>query len=149
MNAQHTANNVLIDLHTESQRDLLSNAGTTPAGIAPFHCHHRLDEVFVGSLRARPTAVPGRKQHSVLSLAQHTVETQQSGGLQNDGGTKDTCRAQEQRAQAGDDPIRGAQVGGTLAPAIEDEQLMPDSTDSATTERIPPGLASRARVTIR
>jgi hypothetical protein len=51
---------------------------------------------------------------------------QQSGGLQNDGGTKDTCRAHEQRTQARDDPIRGTQVGGALAAAIEDEQLMPD-----------------------
>src|SRR4029453_15856603 len=51
---------------------------------------------------------------------------QQSGRLQNDGGTNDTCRAQEQGAHAGDDPIRGTQVGRTLAPAIEDEQLMPD-----------------------
>ena len=49
MNAQHTADNVLIDLHTESQRDLLSNGGTTPAGIPPFDCHDGLDEVFVGS----------------------------------------------------------------------------------------------------
>jgi hypothetical protein len=126
MNAQHTADNVLIDLHTESQRDLLRNAGTTPAGITPFRCHDGLDEVFVGSLRARPTAVPGRKQHAVLSFAQHTVEMQQRGRLQNDGGTNDTCRAHEQGAQAGDDPIRGTQVGRTLAPAIEDEQLMPD-----------------------
>jgi hypothetical protein len=126
MNAQHTADNVLIDLHTESQRDLLSNPGTTPAGITPFRCHDGLDEVFVGSLRARPTAVSGRKQHAVLSFAQHTVEMQQRGRLQNDGGTNDTCRAHEQGAQAGDDPIRGTQVGRTLAPAIEDEQLMPD-----------------------
>jgi hypothetical protein len=51
---------------------------------------------------------------------------QQSGRLQNDGGTKDTCRAHGPRAQAGDDPIRGTQVGGTLAPAMEDQQLMPD-----------------------
>src|SRR5215472_19224898 len=63
MNAQHAADNVLIDLHTKSQRDLLSNAGTTPAGVTPFHCHYGLDEVFVGSLRARPTAAPRRKQH--------------------------------------------------------------------------------------
>jgi hypothetical protein len=126
MNAQHTSDNVLIDLHTESQRDLLSSAGTTPAGITPFHCHDGLDEVFVGSLRARPTAARRRKQHAVLSLAQHTVEMQQSGRLQNNGGTNDTCRAHEQRAQAGDDPIRGTQVGRTSAPAIEDEQLMPD-----------------------
>jgi hypothetical protein len=51
---------------------------------------------------------------------------QQIGRLQNDGGTKYTCRAHEQRAQAGDDPIRGTQIGRTLAPAIEDEQLMTD-----------------------
>jgi hypothetical protein len=126
MNAQHTADNVLIDLHTKSQRDLLSNAGTTPAGITAFHCHDGLDEVFVGSLRARPTAALRRKQHAVLSLAQDTVEMQQSGRLQNDGGTKDTFRAHEQGAQASDDPIRGTQVGRTLAPAIENEQLMPD-----------------------
>jgi hypothetical protein len=30
------------------------------------------------------------------------------------------------RAQASDDPIRGRQVGRTLAPAMKDEQLMPD-----------------------
>jgi len=123
MNSQHTAYNVL---HTKSQRDLLRNARTTPAGITPFHCHDGLAEVLVGSLRARPTAVPRRKQHAVLSFAQHTVEMQQSGRLQNDGVTKDTCRAHEQRAQVGDDPIRGTQVGCTLAPTMEDQQLMPD-----------------------
>src|SRR5215831_13415847 len=79
--------------------------GTTPARIPPFHCHDGLDEVFVGSLRARATAVPGRKQHAVLSIAQQTVEMQQSGRLQNDGGTKDTCRAHEHRAQGDYDPI--------------------------------------------
>jgi hypothetical protein len=30
------------------------------------------------------------------------------------------------RGQAGDDPIRGTQVGRTLAPATEDQQLMPE-----------------------
>src|SRR5215469_872225 len=44
----------------------------------------------------------------------------------NDGGTKDTCREHEQRAQTGDDPIDGRQVGCMLASAIEDQQLMPD-----------------------
>jgi len=92
MIAQHTADNVLIDLHTKSQQDLLRNAGTTPAGITPLHCHDRLAEVLVGSLRTRRTAVPRRKQHAVLSFAQHTVEMPQSGRLQNDGGTKDTGR---------------------------------------------------------
>ena len=120
MNTQHTADNVLIDLHTESQRDLLSNAGTSPAGITLFHCHDGLDEVFVGSLRARLTAVSGRKQHAVLSFLQHVVEMQQRGRLQDDGGTENACRVHEQGAQTGDDTLCGAQVGSTLATAIED-----------------------------
>jgi hypothetical protein len=107
MNAQYPANNVLIDLHTESQRDLLCNARTTPTGITSFHRDDGVDEVFVGSFRARPAAAPRRKQHTVFSFAQRPVEMEQSGRLQNDCGTKDTCRTQEQRAQAGDDPISG------------------------------------------
>ena len=55
MNAQDAANNILVDLDAESQRDLLSNAGTTPSGIAPFHCNNGVDEVFLRSLRTRPT----------------------------------------------------------------------------------------------
>ena len=51
---------------------------------------------------------------------------EQSGRLQNDGGTENACRAHEKGAQAGDDTIRGAQVGRTLAAAIKDQQLMPD-----------------------
>ena len=73
---------------------------------------------------------------------------QQSGRLQNDGGTENACRAHENSAQAADDTIRGAQVGRPLAAAIEDQQLMP-GTDPATTERSPPGLVSRATVTIK
>ena len=126
MNAQDTANNILVDLDAESQRDLLSNAGTAPAGITPFHCNDGVDEFFLRSLRARPTPALGRKQHAVLSFPQHAVEMQQSGRLQNDGGTENACRAHEKGAQTGDDPIRGAQVGRTLAAAIEDQQLMPD-----------------------
>src|SRR6516225_754060 len=34
-------------------------------------------------------------------------------------------RADENRAQPGDDPICGVQVGRTFAPAVEDRQLMP------------------------
>src|SRR5262249_24484908 len=40
--------------------------------------------------------------------------------------TEDACRAHEQDEQAGGDVIPGAQVGRTLAPAIEDQQLMAD-----------------------
>jgi hypothetical protein len=52
------------------------------------------------------------------------VEIEQSGRLQNDSGTKDARRTYEKGAQANDDPIRRAQVGGTFAAAIQDQQLM-------------------------
>jgi hypothetical protein len=126
MNAQDTANNILVDLDAESQCDLLSNAGTAPAGITPFHCDDGVDEVFVRSLRARATPALARKQHAALSFLQHTVQMQQSGRLQNDGGMENACSAHEKGAQAGDDAIRDAQVGRTLAAAIEDQQLMPE-----------------------
>ena len=48
MSAQHTADNVLIDLHTESQRDLLRNARTTPAGVTLLHGHDGLDDQKIG-----------------------------------------------------------------------------------------------------
>ena len=70
--------------------------------------------------RARLTAVSGRKQHAVLSFLQHVVEMQQRGRLQDDGGTENACRVHEQGAQTGDDTLCGAQVGSTLATAIED-----------------------------
>ena len=54
------------------------------------------------------------------------MEMQQRGRLQNDGGAENACRAHEKGAQTGDDTIRGAQIGRTLAAAIEDPQLMFD-----------------------
>jgi hypothetical protein len=66
----------------------------------------------------------GRKQDAVLSFAQQAVKMQQRGGFQNDSGTENARRADEKRAQPGEDPICGAQVGRALAPSIEDQQLM-------------------------
>jgi hypothetical protein len=61
MNAQDAANHILVDLDAESQRDLLSDAGTAPVGIPPFHRHDSVDEVFRWSFWATPTPAPGRK----------------------------------------------------------------------------------------
>ena len=51
---------------------------------------------------------------------------EESGRLQNDGGTENACRPHEKSAQGGNDTIRGTQVGSTLSTTIEDQQLMPD-----------------------
>src|SRR3954451_14483476 len=62
MNAQDATNHILVDLPAERQRDLLSNAGTTPVRVAAFHAHHGIDDVFVRSLRARAMATLGENK---------------------------------------------------------------------------------------
>ena len=68
MDSQDTPNSILVDVDAKSQRDLLSDAGTTPAGIMTFHRHDGVDEVFLRSLRAGPTPRLVRKQQAVFSL---------------------------------------------------------------------------------
>jgi hypothetical protein len=57
---------------------------------------------------------------------QNVVQVQQGAGPQTDGSTEDARRPHEQFAKAGDDAIRGTQVGSTLAATIEDQQSMPE-----------------------
>src|ERR1700756_5688880 len=109
----------------DAKRDLLSDARTAPTRITSLHGNNGIDEVFVRSLRARSTPALGRKQDTVLSFAQQAVEMQQGGRFQNHSGTENTRRAEEKCAQPGDDPICGAQVGSTFAPAIENQQWVP------------------------
>src|SRR6516165_8767930 len=78
MDAQDAANNILVDLDAESQRDLLGNAGAAPVGITPFHGNDGVDEFLLRSLRARPTPALGRKQQAVLPFFQRLVEIEQS-----------------------------------------------------------------------
>ncbi len=126
MNAQDAANNILVDLDAESQRDLLSNARTAPAGIAPFHYNNGVNEIFLRSLRTRRCLRSDENNKRYFRLLSTAVEMQQSGRLQNDGGTKSACPGHEKSAQAGDDTICSAQIGRTLSTTIQNQQLMPD-----------------------
>jgi len=118
VNAQDAANNILVDLDAESQRDLLSHAGTAPAGIAPFHGYNGVNEVFLRSLRTRALPALGRKQQAVLSFPQQAVKMEQSGRLQNDGGTENACGAHEKSAQAGDNTIQARRLGARFRPRL-------------------------------
>ncbi len=120
MNAEDVANHILVDCNAESQRDLLGDSGTTPVEITPFQFNDCVDEFFIRSFRARRTPPLARKQHAVLSFGQHVVEMQQRGWLQDDGGTQNACQVHEKGAQTDDETLCGAQVGSTLAAAIED-----------------------------
>src|SRR5215204_2202130 len=88
MNAQNASHNILVDVDAKRERDLLSNAGTTPSRVAPFHCDNRVNEIFLRALRTRPMPSLRRKQQAILPFAQRTVKMQQRGSLKNDGGTQ-------------------------------------------------------------
>jgi hypothetical protein len=110
----------LISFNAESQRDLLDDSGTTPLGITPFQFNDCVDEFLIRSFRASLMPALGRKQHAVFSFRQHAVEIQQSRRLQDDVGTQNAGRVHEKDAQTGDDTFCGAEVGRTIAAAIED-----------------------------
>ena len=57
MNAQDTAHDILVDLDAKGQPDLLGNPGTSPVGIALFHCNDGIDEFFLRTLRAASALV--------------------------------------------------------------------------------------------
>ena len=59
MNAEDTANHILVDCKAESQRDLLGDSGATPVEITPFQFNDCVDEFFIRSFRARRTAALG------------------------------------------------------------------------------------------
>src|SRR6516165_7700333 len=73
VSAQDAAHHILIDLHTESQGDLLGNARPAPTGIAPLPGHDGVDEFLVWSLRAGSTPALGRKILEVLDKVHHVV----------------------------------------------------------------------------
>ena len=75
VNAQNTANHVLVNFNPESQSDLLSDARTAPRRIPAFHLHHGIDEFFGRALGAGTTPARRRKQQPILSLDQHAVDS--------------------------------------------------------------------------
>ena len=109
-----------------SQRNLLRDSRTPPAGIASFHFHDGVDQFLFGSFRTGLVPTSGGEQHAVLSSGQCVVEMQQSGRLQNDGRAEKASPAHEESAQTGDDTVRGSQVARALSAAIKDAQLMFD-----------------------
>src|SRR2546422_4600017 len=83
MNAQDTANNILVDLDGESQRDLPGNSGTAPVGITPFHFNDGVDKLFLRSIRARFRPFGIHFIHPRLGLVSdnYTSRTGSWGGL--------------------------------------------------------------------
>src|SRR5262245_31491651 len=70
MSSKNPAHHVLVDVHAESQCNLLGDSRTTPGRVTSFHFHDGIDPFLGRPLRTRPTSALGRKQHVVLSFGQ-------------------------------------------------------------------------------
>jgi hypothetical protein len=113
-----------VDIDAEGQPDLRCNSWTAPDWVAPFHLKDGIDEFFGRPFRARSTPGIGRKQKPVLSFDKHVMETEQSGGSQNNRTSQNACGAHQKSAQPCNHPIRNPEIGSTLPAAIENQELM-------------------------
>jgi hypothetical protein len=113
MNAQDTANNILVDFNAESQRYLLGDSGTTPVGITALHFNYGVDEFSIRSFRARLTPALGRKQ-AVFSLRQHAVEIEQRGRLQDDCTTQTRAGFMKRTHKPANETLGGAEAGSAI-----------------------------------
>jgi hypothetical protein len=121
---ENPSNHVFVDGDGESQGNLLSDARTAPGGIALLHLDDGINEFSTGSSGPRPPPLLGREEAAILSVPQGLVEAQESRRFQNDGGTDQAGRPHQQSAPTGDEAIREAEIGGALAGAMEDQELM-------------------------
>ena len=95
-NAPH---HILVDGNTEGQGDLLSDPGTTPGRIPPFHIDDGGHDFLVGTLGARLLPYLGREQ-AIFPLRQRLMEPQERGRSQDDRGTDQPAWADEERTDA-------------------------------------------------
>jgi len=74
---------------------------------------------------------------------------EQGGKPQYDGGAEDACWTHEKGEQPGDEAIHGAQVGRTLAAAIEDQQLIPGQRGFGNNGTVSARPTSRTTLTVK
>jgi len=146
---QDAPNDVFIDGDAERPSNLLGNARAAPEGIALLGGDNRLNEFFGWALGTSLAPAFRREEQAVLALGHDLVKAQESRRLQNKGRTDQPGRLNEQRAPTGDEAIREEEIGGALAGAMEDQELMFDEEGLGNYGTTPPGLASRATVVRR
>src|SRR5713101_3065963 len=98
---------------------------------------------------AQRDAINDAAAHDAPRTLVHHHEHPVRGGVADEGETDHPARAHEKRTEARDQAIRHAEVGDRFRERLRISSWCLTSTDSATTERTPPGPASRATVASR
>src|SRR5437773_18369 len=143
---ENPSNHVFVDGDVESQGHLLSNSRTAPGGIALLHLDNGFQEFFVGSFGAGPTPALGGEEQAILSVPQSLVEAQGVEGLRT---MAERIRRAGRMRRAHKPATRRSEVrrfGDRCRERLRIKSCCLTRTDSATTERMPPGPKSRARV---
>ena len=148
-NGEDATHHVLIDGNAEGEGDLLSDPWTTPSRIPPFHVDDGGDDFRRRSFWTRLRRHLGRKEPPIFPLGQGPMKAQQRGGF----GTIAERISRLGRMRSAHRPVttrsESRRVGDRLRARLRISSWCLTSTDSATTERAPPGPASRATVARR
>src|SRR5208337_3481529 len=99
MCCQNPADHIFVDLDAESLGQVLGNLRTAKAGIASLEFTDGLDQVRGGPFGARLALRTGGVEASRFAFQEPTMEAQQGGGLEDNGGAHEPTRAQERRAE--------------------------------------------------
>jgi hypothetical protein len=67
-----------------------------------------------------------REQPAILPLNQHAMHVQQRRWFEDNRGTDQPARADEDRTQTGDQATRGTEIGRPFSRTVEDQQLVLD-----------------------
>jgi hypothetical protein len=98
--------------------------GHPQLGFPLFHVDDRGDDVLAGPRGARLYRSIRREKPAILLLNQRAMQVQQRGGFEDDRGTSQPARPDEDRTQAGDHAIGGTKIGRPFSRPIEDQQLV-------------------------
>jgi hypothetical protein len=85
MNREYPANTVFVQVQSERQVDLLSNAGAAVSRVAPFHLDNGIDDFFGRAYWAWIASAVWGIQLSVLPFLHSSVKPEQGRWLDNNG----------------------------------------------------------------
>jgi hypothetical protein len=126
MGCENSANDVLVDVDTESQGNLLGNARASPTWIALLHFNNGTNQIRAWAFRSRPRSAFCGKQKPVFSMNQSAMKVEKRRWFHRDCGSYQSSRQHKYGAQSGDKPVRGAEIRPSLSGTIQNQQLMPE-----------------------
>ena len=126
MGCENSANDVLVDVDTEGQGNLLGNAWASPTWIALLHFNNGTNQIRAWAFRSRPRSAFCGKQKPVFSMNQSAMKVEKRRWFHHDCGSYQSSGQHNYRAQSGDKPVRGAEIRRSVSGTIQNQQLMPE-----------------------